>query len=103
MRALVLVLAFLSAPVLAQQDGTTEFVKRVQIALHLHGFDPGLVNGADEGRTQAALAQFQLSRNLPASGAMDEKTLQALGVSRAVPAREEESASAGSGMPLARP
>jgi peptidoglycan hydrolase-like protein with peptidoglycan-binding domain len=87
----------------AQQDGYAEFVKRVQIALHLHGFDPGPVNGADEGRTQAALAQFQLSRNLPASGSLDDRTLQALGVSREVPAMEEENASAGAGMPLAKP
>ncbi len=100
--------ALLSAPALAnqdeyQQDAYTEFVKRVQIALHLHGFDPGPVNGADEGRTQAALARFQLSRNLPASGSLDEQTLQALGVSREVPAREEENASTGSGMPLGKP
>jgi hypothetical protein len=62
-----------------------EFVKRVQVALREHGFDPGAVNGLDEGRTQAALAQFQLSRNLPASGSMDEGTLKALGVERAAP------------------
>lgn len=78
-----------------------EFVKRVQIALHQHGFDPGQIDGRDDGRTQAALAQFQLSRNLPASGSMDEQTLKALGVERA--ALEDESASAGAGMPLAKP
>lgn len=59
-----------------------DFVKRVQEALKKHGFDPGEVNGLDEGRTQAAIAQFQLSRNLPASGSMDEQTLNALGVER---------------------
>jgi peptidoglycan hydrolase-like protein with peptidoglycan-binding domain len=104
-RAVLLALALLSAPALAQDD-YTEFVKRVQIALHLHGFDPGPVNGADEGPTQAALARFQLSRNLPASGSMDPETLKILGVSREVPAQEaaeEENASAGSGMPLAKP
>ena len=98
MRALVLaVAALLALPALAQEP-YVELVKRVQIALHLEGFDPGPINGLNEGRAQAALAQFQLSRNLPASGALDQATLQALGVQDA-----EENASAGAGMPLARP
>ena len=99
----MLAAALLASPAFAQDD-YLEFVKRVQIALHLHGFDPGQVNGVDDGRTQAALAQFQLSRNLPASGSMDEGTLKELGVSREVPVQEqEENASAGSGTPLQRP
>ena len=104
MKTLVLTLALFAVPAFAQSDADayTEFVKRVQIALHLHGFDPGPINGRDEGRTQAALAQFQLSRTLPASGSMDEKTLAELGVSKEIPP-EEENASAGAGMPLARP
>jgi len=77
-----------------------EFVKRVQVALHQHGFYSGQVDGVDEGRTQAALAQFQLSRNLPASGSMEEQTLKALGVERGAP---DENASAGAGLPLAKP
>jgi hypothetical protein len=117
MRALVVSFAlFLSSPALAQQqEGQherqqeaqeqpvheyVEFVKRVQIALHQHGFDPGQINGVDDGRTQAAIAQFQLSRNLPASGSMDERTLKALGVERGA---LDENASAGAGMPLAKP
>ena len=84
-------------------DDYVELIKRVQLTLHLHGFDPGPVNGLDEGRTQAALAQFQLSRSLPASGSVDEQTLKALGVGRDILAAEEENASAGAGMPLARP
>lgn len=92
------------------------FVKRVQVALREHGFDPGAVNGLDEGRTQAALAQFQLSRNLPASGSMDEGTLKALGVERAAPedraasaqqqppqAAQPGQASTGAGTPVAAP
>lgn len=107
---LFVVAALLAAPALAQeepQEAYTGLVKRVQIALHLHGFDPGPINGLDEGPTQAAIAKFQLSRNLPASGSMDEGTLKELGVSREAPplAEEEgeENASSGSGMPLARP
>jgi peptidoglycan hydrolase-like protein with peptidoglycan-binding domain len=108
MRPIVFVFAAcLAVPAFAQDDNT-EFVKRVQLALHLHGFDPGPING-DFGATQAALAKFQLSENLPASGALDEATMKALGVSRQVPpaeearAEDEENASAGSGTPLARP
>jgi peptidoglycan hydrolase-like protein with peptidoglycan-binding domain len=99
--------ACLAGPALAQEDGYVNLVKRVQIALHLHGFDPGPVNGQNEGRTQAALAQFQLSENLPASGALDDATLKALDVPRdaatqpreEASASEEESASAGSSSP----
>lgn len=108
MKAVVLAVAaaLFAAPALAQQE-YIEFVKRVQIALHLHGLDPGPINGRDEGPTQAAIAKFQLARNLPVSGSMDEGTLKELGVSREAPpvAEEagEENASSGSGMPLARP
>jgi peptidoglycan hydrolase-like protein with peptidoglycan-binding domain len=106
-RYVLLVAAFLALPALAQEE-YVELVKRMQIALHLQGFDPGPINGVNEGRTQAALAQFQLSRNLPASGAMDEATLKELGVSpeateAEIQAEGEENASAGAGMPLARP
>jgi hypothetical protein len=42
--------------------------------------DVGRVDGVLDMRTQAALARFQLSRNLPAGAQMDRETLQALGV-----------------------
>jgi peptidoglycan hydrolase-like protein with peptidoglycan-binding domain len=105
---LVLCLSF-ALPAVAQREAQQEdpyvqLVKRVQIALHLNGFDPGPINGENEGRSQAALAQFQLSRNLPASGALDAETLAELGVSLEAPAaEEEENASTGAGMPIARP
>jgi N-acetylmuramoyl-L-alanine amidase len=57
--------------------------KQVQEKLHAQGFDAGPVNGAFSAKTQAALVQFQLSRMLPASGALDDTTLSALGVERA--------------------
>jgi peptidoglycan hydrolase-like protein with peptidoglycan-binding domain len=105
MRPAVALLALLALPAVGQEAyDYEEFVKRAQIALHLHGFDPGPVNGRDDGATQAALARFQLSRNLPASGSLDEQTVKELGVARTVPAQEEEeNASAGAGQPIARP
>jgi peptidoglycan hydrolase-like protein with peptidoglycan-binding domain len=42
----------------------------------------------DGEKTQAALAQFQIANLLPASGALDDQTLRALGVQRPSPAPE---------------
>jgi peptidoglycan hydrolase-like protein with peptidoglycan-binding domain len=58
----------------------TPFIKEVQQKLRDAGFDAGPVNGDFGTKTQAALAQFQLSQTLPASGMLDEQTLRALGV-----------------------
>jgi peptidoglycan hydrolase-like protein with peptidoglycan-binding domain len=60
----------------------TSLITRVQEQLHVLGFDAGPVNGDWNEKTQAALAQFQLSVPLPASGALDDQTLAALGVER---------------------
>jgi peptidoglycan hydrolase-like protein with peptidoglycan-binding domain len=54
--------------------------KRVQEKLQAMGLYDGPVNGDFGFNTQAALAQFQLSVPLPASGMLDEQTLAALGV-----------------------
>lgn len=47
----------------------------------------GPVNGDFDGKTQAALAQFQLSRDLPASGQLDDRTAAELGVDQTPPER----------------
>jgi peptidoglycan hydrolase-like protein with peptidoglycan-binding domain len=60
----------------------TGFISRVQEKLRALGFDAGPVNGDFGAKTQAALAQFQLSRTIPASGQLDEQTLAELGVAR---------------------
>jgi Putative peptidoglycan binding domain len=69
-------------PVLASPGPYADFIKQVQETLHARGFDAGPVNGAFGTKTQAALAQFQLAMALPASGALDARTLVALGVDR---------------------
>jgi peptidoglycan hydrolase-like protein with peptidoglycan-binding domain len=74
-------------------DRYTEFTKRVQQKLHERGFDAGPVNGAFGAKTQAALAQFQLSLTLPASGQLDGATLAELGVGRDAPAADVSSES----------
>jgi len=70
-------------PPLVSPGPYTELIKQVQEKLHRHGFDAGPINGDFGPKTQAALAQFQLSRVLPASGALDERTLSELGIERA--------------------
>lgn len=57
-------------------------VKLAQEQLHHLGFYSGLIDGRLEGDAQAALAQFQLSRNIPASGTLDDATLAALRIER---------------------
>ena len=75
-------------------DPYTQFISRVQEQLRAFGFDAGPVNGDFGTKTQAALAQFQLSRVLPASGQLDRQTLAELGVSR-----DSAQASAGASAP----
>jgi peptidoglycan hydrolase-like protein with peptidoglycan-binding domain len=59
-----------------------DLVSQVQEKLLALGFDAGPVNGDFGAKTQAALAQFQLSRTIPAGGQLDDQTLAELGVSR---------------------
>jgi peptidoglycan hydrolase-like protein with peptidoglycan-binding domain len=63
-------------------DPYTGFISEVQEKLRALGFAAGPVNGDFGTKTQAALAQFQLSRTIPASGQLDDETLQELGVKR---------------------
>jgi peptidoglycan hydrolase-like protein with peptidoglycan-binding domain len=58
------------------------FISQVQEKLRALGFDAGPTNGDFGEKTQAALAQFQLSRAIPASGQLDDRTLGELGVTR---------------------
>jgi peptidoglycan hydrolase-like protein with peptidoglycan-binding domain len=78
------------------QSPSTGFISRVQERLRALGFDAGPVNGDFGEKTQAALAQFQLSQTIPAGGQLDERTLAELGV-----ARDEAQASAGASAPSA--
>ena len=65
----------------AAQD-STEFVKQAQERLAALGFYAGPINGDFGPVTPSALAQFQLSRALPASGQLDAETSLELGVAR---------------------
>ncbi|HET7197960.1 MAG TPA: peptidoglycan-binding domain-containing protein [Burkholderiales bacterium] len=74
-----------AAPPLTSPGPYAGLIEQVQEKLHGLDFDPGPVNGAWTSKTQAALAQFQLSDLLPASGMLDERTLRELGVQPAEP------------------
>jgi len=73
------------------------FISGVQVKLRELGFDAGPVNGDFGEKTQAALAQFQLSRAIPAGGQLDDQTLAELGVAR------DADASAGAGGTAEKP
>jgi len=70
-----------TAPVVAPGPHSG-FISRVQEKLIELGFDTGPINGDLGEKTQAALAQFQLSRTIPAGGQLDDLTLAELGVAR---------------------
>jgi peptidoglycan hydrolase-like protein with peptidoglycan-binding domain len=63
-----------NAAELASPGDYADLFSRAQEKLRQQGFDPGPVNGDFGAKTQAALAQFQLARNLPASGMLDDAT-----------------------------
>jgi peptidoglycan hydrolase-like protein with peptidoglycan-binding domain len=65
-------------------DPYSGFITKVQEKLRELGFDGGPPNGDFGPKTQSALAQFQLSRNVPASGQLDDPTLAELGVQREI-------------------
>lgn len=71
-----------NAPSLTSADAYSALIRQVQERLHALGFDAGPVNGEFTSKMQAALAQFQLSRTVPVSGALDDATLAELGVER---------------------
>jgi peptidoglycan hydrolase-like protein with peptidoglycan-binding domain len=77
------------------QDAYSGFIRQVQEKLRELGFDAGPPNGDFGEKTQAALAQFQLSRTIPASGQLDDQTLAELGVARNAPQATADASSAG--------
>jgi hypothetical protein len=55
-------------------------LRAAQVMLMYAGCDPGPVDGLPGRRTTAAIGRFQQSAGLPATGALDERTLERLGV-----------------------
>jgi hypothetical protein len=55
-------------------------IRQAQERLQASGFPPGAIDGAMGPQTQQALRRFQASQGLLATGNLDEKTLEVLGV-----------------------
>jgi hypothetical protein len=55
-------------------------VRNVQQALNAKGYNAGPADGQWGASTETALKQFQSAQGLPATGALDTRTLNALGV-----------------------
>ena len=72
----------LATAALGQHSGD-ERVKAAQQALKDKGHDPGTVDGHLGPKTQAALRDFQKTQGMEATGQLDGKTLQSLGVENA--------------------
>ena len=78
----MLAAALLAFGAAAQAQEPPDINKLVQEKLRHLGFYDGPINGDIGPYTQAALAQFQLSVPIPASGQLDDLTLGALGIQR---------------------
>jgi peptidoglycan hydrolase-like protein with peptidoglycan-binding domain len=59
---------------------SSEEIRRAQEALKAKGFDPGAISGRMDARTQEALRKFQTANDLQATGILDHKTADKLGI-----------------------
>jgi peptidoglycan hydrolase-like protein with peptidoglycan-binding domain len=59
---------------------SSEDIRRAQEALKGKGFDPGAISGRMHAGTQEALREFQTANDLPATGVLDQKTADKLGI-----------------------
>lgn len=76
-----------------------EKVKAAQQALKDKGHDPGTVDGKMGPKTQAALRDFQKAQGMQATGRLDMKTMQSLGVDGGKTSSAGESTTSGSASP----
>jgi hypothetical protein len=59
---------------------SSDDIRKAQEALKAKGKDPGAISGRMHAKTQEALREFQKENNLPATGVLDQKTAEKLGV-----------------------
>ncbi len=72
---LVVILAMLAVPA---QDA--ELITKVQSALKSKGFDPGPIDGLMGPRTNRALREFQIQKDIQVTGEINKETLGRLGI-----------------------
>jgi peptidoglycan hydrolase-like protein with peptidoglycan-binding domain len=76
-----------------------EQVKAAQQALKDKGHDPGMIDGKMGPKTQAALRDFQKAQGIEATGRLDMKTMQGLGMEAGKTSGAGSSATGGSASP----
>jgi Putative peptidoglycan binding domain len=67
-------------PIASNAPYSLSTVRSVQQALNAKGFNAGPVDGQWGPSTEIALKRFQTAQGLPSTGALDARTLNALGV-----------------------
>ncbi|HSX56499.1 MAG TPA: L,D-transpeptidase [Sphingomonas sp.] len=73
-----------AAPAKAAGSALSRDILHVQVILDQLGFSPGILDGREGQSLTAALQGFQISRQIPVTGKMDARTLQALHPHRAI-------------------
>lgn len=75
---------YIEPPGGTQQRGTSNLspddINNAKEALKARGLNPGPLDGMWDGKTQQALRDFQQANQLPATGALDTKTAEKLGI-----------------------
>jgi hypothetical protein len=59
---------------------SSDDIRRAQQILKAKGFDPGAISGRIDAKTQEAVREFQKANELPATGVLDQKTADKLGM-----------------------
>lgn len=62
----------------AQRSTRYQVVRYVQMELQKQGYNPGMIDGKIGARTRKSLMHYQEDHNLPVTGEIDTKTLEAL-------------------------
>jgi sporulation protein YlmC with PRC-barrel domain len=65
---------------IAASQLSTEQIRKIQQELNKEGFDAGQVDGKWNSETQSALRNFQESKGLRATGELDDRTIDELGL-----------------------
>ena len=72
--------AWASTPEHTASVDTTKVIARTQAVLTILGFDAGVPDGKMGRKTRDAIAAFQTSKGLPATGEIDKALIDALGM-----------------------